>query len=138
MEKCEITVRGYHLDQHGHVNNTRYMEFLEEGRYVFLDKHAGQMEAWNDRGITLFVVKITINYRSPSFLGDVLEIRSGIIRAGARSGVIHQDVFRRGTGDLIIDADVTFVVFDTRLGKALPVEGALRAELLAMAEPGCE
>ncbi|RPI95893.1 MAG: acyl-CoA thioesterase [Spirochaetales bacterium] len=137
METSEITVRGYHLDQHGHVNNIRYMEFLEEGRYVFLDKHAGQIQIWKERGLTLFVVNININYRKPSFLGDILEIRSGIIKVGKKSGVIHQDMFRRGTTDLIVDADVTFVVFDTHRGKALPVEGLLQAELLAMAGPDC-
>jgi thioesterase-3 len=27
-----IKIRGYHLDLNGHVNNARYLEFLEEGR----------------------------------------------------------------------------------------------------------
>ncbi|XLM23374.1 thioesterase, partial [Chromobacterium piscinae] len=28
-----IKVRGYHLDLFGHVNNARYLEFLEEARW---------------------------------------------------------------------------------------------------------
>lgn len=28
----EIIVRGYHLDGYQHVNNARYLEFLEEDR----------------------------------------------------------------------------------------------------------
>ncbi len=28
----DIKVRGYHLDIYSHVNNGRYLEFLEEGR----------------------------------------------------------------------------------------------------------
>ena len=35
----EIMVRGYHLDMFGHVNNARYLEFLEEGRWTFFDKN---------------------------------------------------------------------------------------------------
>jgi len=29
----EIKVRGYHMDFYGHINNARYLELLEEGRW---------------------------------------------------------------------------------------------------------
>ena len=32
-----IKVRGYHLDVYQHVNNARYLEFLEEARWEWLD-----------------------------------------------------------------------------------------------------
>lgn len=32
----KLTVRNYHLDGYGHVNNARYLEFLEEARWAFL------------------------------------------------------------------------------------------------------
>ncbi len=31
----KLTVRNYHLDGYGHVNNARYLEFLEEARWTF-------------------------------------------------------------------------------------------------------
>ena len=31
-----VRVRNYHLDGYGHVNNARYLEFLEEARWAFL------------------------------------------------------------------------------------------------------
>ena len=31
--ETEIKIRGYHTDLYQHVNNARYLEFLEEGRY---------------------------------------------------------------------------------------------------------
>ncbi|WOD06656.1 acyl-CoA thioesterase [Marinomonas sp. GJ51-6] len=34
----QIKVRGYHLDVFQHVNNARYLEFLEEGRWAFFDE----------------------------------------------------------------------------------------------------
>lgn len=30
--QTQIKVRGYHLDVYQHVNNARYLEFLEEAR----------------------------------------------------------------------------------------------------------
>ena len=34
-----IKVRGFHTDLYGHVNNARYLEFLEEARWEFLEQH---------------------------------------------------------------------------------------------------
>ena len=31
LNKTQIKVRGYHLDLFQHVNNARYLEFIEEG-----------------------------------------------------------------------------------------------------------
>jgi acyl-CoA thioesterase FadM len=33
----KLTVRGYHLDGYNHVNNARYLEFLEEARWQYFD-----------------------------------------------------------------------------------------------------
>lgn len=34
----KLTVRNYHLDGYGHVNNARYLEFLEEARWTFFQE----------------------------------------------------------------------------------------------------
>ena len=39
----QIKVRGFHIDVYQHVNNGRYMEFLEEARWEFMD-HTGFAE----------------------------------------------------------------------------------------------
>lgn len=36
----KLTVRNYHLDGYGHVNNARYLEFLEEARWTFFKSMA--------------------------------------------------------------------------------------------------
>lgn len=32
-----IKIRGYHIDHFGHVNHARYIEFLEEARWAYMD-----------------------------------------------------------------------------------------------------
>ena len=62
----EIKVRGYHLDMFRHVNNARYLEFLEDGRWAFFD---GNPQFFHQlKGATFFVVNININYRRPATL----------------------------------------------------------------------
>ena len=122
-ESTEIKFRGYHLDLYGHVNNARYLEFLEEGRWAFIENNC-HLSKWPE-GISFFVVNININYRKPASMGDVLEIRTTISHLGHRSGKIHQDIFLKGTEIRITDADVTFVIVDSKTGKALPLKGEL-------------
>ena len=129
----EIRVRGYHLDFYGHVNNARYLEFLEEARWDLLEKII-DLKAWQSRGLSFFVVNITINYRRPATMGHVLEIRTRLDRFGNKSATLAQDVYLKQDDTLVADAKITFVIADSRTGRAVPLEGELRE----MFEPFCE
>ena len=124
----QLKVRGYHLDFYGHVNNARYLEFLEEARWSYLESGV-DLGFWKDKGLGFVVASVTINYRRPAGLNTVIEIRSSVVRLGGKSGVIHQDVVEAETGRPIADADVTFVVVDTRTGKSVALEGEIREHL---------
>lgn len=124
--ETHIMVRGYHLDFYGHVNNARYLEFLEEARWRLVENSASLRE-WRERGLAFVIVRIEINYRRPALLDDELRIVSEMVRIGGRSGVIHQEALR---GDeRVADADVTFVVVDTATQKAVALEGEVREAL---------
>ncbi len=123
--RVEIVVRGYHLDLYGHVNNARYLEFLEEGRWALLEDRGG-LAAFTGRGLAFYVVRIAINYRLPASIGDILEIETGLASVGRRSAVLSQVVRRAGDRATVADAEVTFCVADSRTGKALPLDGETR------------
>lgn len=127
--RIAIKVRGYHLDLYRHVNNARYLEFLEEARWSFLESE-GSLDYLQDQGYTFALVNIDINYRRAAYMGEVLEIATSVKSIGNRSCVMHQLVTLQGEGTVVADADVTFVIFDTRTERAAPLEGALRAALL--------
>ena len=125
---ARIKVRGYHLDFYGHVNNARYLEFLEEARWRMVEGSASLRE-WRARGWAFLVVKVEINYRRPAVLDDELEIVSAVGHLGGRSGVIRQEVRRAADGATLADADITFVIMDVNTRKAMPIEGEIRTAL---------
>ena len=57
-----LTVRGYHLDVYRHVNNARYLEFLEEARWDYFD-HNGLAEFFRNSRYGMAIVHIDIHYR---------------------------------------------------------------------------
>ena len=128
MHEMQIKVRGYHLDLYGHVNNARFLEFLEEGRWCLLEQSLN-LKKWQSQGLNFFVVNININYRQPAFLDDILRIQTNMSRFGNKSGIIHQKIFLKETEKIIVDADITFVIADSQTGKALPIKGKIKSAL---------
>ncbi|MDJ0761385.1 MAG: thioesterase family protein [Myxococcota bacterium] len=124
----KIKVRGYHLDLYGHVNNARYLEFLEEARWAIFDAR-GDLEAWAVHGLGFYVVNININYRAPACLGQVLEIRTEIDRVKNHSATLKQTVMHSENGEVIADADVTFVVVDINNRRSMPLRGDILDEI---------
>jgi len=128
-----IKVRGYHLDMYGHVNNARYLEFLEEARWSLLEDNI-DLDEWVAGGRGFVVMNIDITYRRPARFGDLLQIRSAVTRLARRKGIITQEVVAQATGKLVAVAAVTFGVTDAGTGKLVPFAGEIRDTFAAFAE----
>lgn len=131
--QTQIKVRGYHLDVYQHVNNARYLEFLEEARWDGLESSAG-FQWMSANHIAFVVVNININYRRPAVLGDLLMVTSKVEQLNGKSGVLSQVVTLEPEGQVVADALITFVCIDLKTQKALALEGELREHLEAMVE----
>lgn len=126
--QTHIKVRGYHMDVYQHVNNARYLEFLEEARWEWLEKTTG-FQWMTARNIAFIVVNINISYRRPAVLGDLLRIDSKLHQLNGKSGVLSQVVTLEPEGEAVADALLTFVCIDLKTQKALSLEGELREQL---------
>ena len=133
--ETRIRVRGYHLDLYGHVNNARYLEFLEEGRWSWVEAEA-DLAGFMARNLGFSVVNINIDYRRPARLGDTLVVATSLEGLGNRSGVVRQSVRLDGSGAVVADARVTFVVVSLETGRALPIDGEVRAALSGLVPEG--
>ena len=129
--QTQIKVRGYHLDVYQHVNNARYLEFLEEARWDGLENNEN-FKWMTTNNIAFVVVNININYRRPAVLGYRLTVTSHVKQINGRSGVLSQVVTLEPGGEVVADALVTFVCIDLKTQKALALEGELRERLEEM------
>lgn len=134
LSRVRLRVRGYHLDGYGHVNNARYLEFMEEGRWDFFDQHPEMIKELHQAGQAFVVVNLNIDYLAAARHGDDLDIRTGIVDVGERSGLCHHRIIRKD-GTLIAQADLTFVLLDMRANKAAAIEGTVRDTLSTLTLP---
>lgn len=120
-----ITVRGFHLDVYRHVNNARYLEFLEEARWHYFDNH-DLAQFFNNHRYGMAIVNINIHYRRAALLGDRLQIETAFQSIDHRRAVIRQTIRKSGNSRTLAEADIIFMLIDLASGKAIRFPDDLR------------
>ena len=119
-----IKVRGYHEDRFGHVNNARYLEFLEEGRWDYLEER-GPKGGFPSLGVFPVVAHLSISYRRPTSAGDRLTITTEVASTGSRKIVMHQTIHQDDCEKLCCEADITIVLVDAETGRPAVLNEAI-------------
>ncbi len=127
--RTTLRVRGYHLDGYGHVNNARYLEFLEEGRWAYFDARPELFVRLQRGDIAFVAVNLNIDYCAAAVAGDDLAIDSRLCELGSRSARMAQEIRRVDDDALVSRATITFVLLDVAANRAIPIEGELRSLL---------
>lgn len=117
MQPTVIHVRGYHLDGYGHVNNARYLEFLEESRWDYFEQH-DLLSLLGD--IQMVVARVDIQYRRSATFGDKLHIHNHIKMLDARQLVLQQHIVFAHNQKTVASADVSLVAVCHKRGTTLP------------------
>jgi YbgC/YbaW family acyl-CoA thioester hydrolase len=122
----ETVVRCTEIDVNGHVNNAKYVEYLEWGREEWYDRHGFDYDRLRGLGAVTVVVGLHLNLRQPCRQGDRLRIVTWPQRRGRTSFALAQRI-ERADGAAAADAVVTLVTVDpdTRRARPLPDEFAL-------------
>ena len=128
LNKTQIKVRGYHLDLFQHVNNARYLEFIEEGRWAFFDEFFDK-DDWMKQDFIWPVVNININFKSEANFGDLLEVQTYYTKIGNRSITMKQTIIQVPSNEIVVDADVTYVCFSKSEKAAIPFPDDIRLKV---------
>lgn len=117
----DLIVRSTEIDVNGHVNNAKYLEYLEWGREEWYDMNQLHYETLLGHGVQTVTVNININYRKECKQGDRLTVTTEPQSIGRSSYVLRQEIVN-DRGELCADALVTSVTMDveTRTSRAVP------------------
>ena len=125
-----IRVRNYHLDGYGHVNNARYLEFLEEARWAFFEEHGLLSEI---DGLMLVVVRTDIRYRRAAIDGDVLRFEGRLKELTSRHIILTQNIVLP-SGKNAVEAESTLMVVSAESGRSISIPEPLFTLLKQYAE----
>lgn len=125
-----IRVRNYHLDGYGHVNNARYLEFLEEARWAFFEEHGLLSEI---DGLMLVVVRTDIRYRRAAVDGDILRFEGRLKELTSRHIILTQNIVLP-SGKHAVEAESTLMVLSAESGRSISIPEPLFTLLKQYAE----
>jgi YbgC/YbaW family acyl-CoA thioester hydrolase len=119
----ETVVRCTEIDVNGHVNNAKYVEYLEWGREEWYDRQGFPYERLRGLGAVTAVVNLNVNLRRPCRQGDRLRIVTSPQRRGRTSFALAQRIERADADppEVAADAVVTLVTIDPETSRARPL-----------------
>lgn len=125
LARVPISVRWRDMDSFGHVNNAKYVSYLEEARVRWL----ADIPGLDMKGPVLpVVVNTNVNYRRPIVWPDDVVVELFVERLGNSSITIgHHIVDQKDPSVLYSDGNVVVAWMDTRSGKSAPLPGQVRA-----------
>ena len=114
----DVEVRLSDTDAMGHVNNARYLTYVEIARVAYYEHVTGNALPIGAHGAEegMILAEIRMTYRSTSFYGETLTVESRVERVGRTSfGMVHRITApesRYGPARLVAVADSTLVAYD--------------------------
>ncbi|MBA4494868.1 acyl-CoA thioesterase [Paenactinomyces guangxiensis] len=120
----QIEVRPTEIDVMGHVNNAKYLEYMEWSREDWYNKAELPFDVFTEMGIGTVTVNININYRKEAKLGQKLTISTEPVRKGRSSFILRHEIVNED-GDLVADAEVVSVTIDLKERKSVPIPNEL-------------
>lgn len=126
--KLIFDVRDYECDLSGIVNNSVYQHYLEHARHVYLKSKGVDFAALEERGITLVVIRIEMDFLFPLRSGDKFVVGVNPERISRLRFGFQQDIYRLPDNKPILSAKVIGTALNEKGRPSLPAE---MEELLA-------
>src|SRR5688572_15458919 len=122
--RTSIQIRFKDIDSMGHVNNANHFTYFELARVKYFEEVVNEPVEWSRRGVIL--AHMSIDYKSPVFLRDVVTVESRVSRFGKSSFDFEYRIICMRDGKEVLAATgmSTQVCFDYENNKPFPVPEA--------------
>jgi len=120
-----ITVRSTEIDVNGHVNNAKYLEYLEWGREEWFDTCGLHYQTLQNLNIMTVVVHVSANYRKEVVQGEQLLIVTWIKSVGNTSMTMAQKIYNAAK-TIVLDAEFTIVTVNVTHNEKTRVPDEIR------------
>ncbi|MHA6261157.1 acyl-CoA thioesterase [Sporosarcina sp. CAU 1771] len=125
--KMTLTVAENDIDVFGHMNYIRYINHLETARANWFADAGMSFEKMVELNTGIVLLKFNMHYIGEAILGDELTIETIPVKLGTKSLTLTQKIFKTG-GVQLTEAEFTFVMFDTKARKSIPIVEEFRRQ----------
>jgi acyl-CoA thioester hydrolase len=115
-------------DAMGHLNNAIYVTYFEVARAEYWRAMTGDPDY---QKVPFILAHTTIDFRSPAYVQEVLEIGIRVSRIGTKSFECEYRIEDQATRRLVCDGKSVMVIYDYEKLASMPMPDALRARFRA-------
>lgn len=121
----EIVVRSTEIDVNGHVNNAKYLEYLEWGREDWYETCGLDYETLKHMKVVTVVVHVSCDYRKEAVQNDKLRIHSYLSEIGNTSFRMKQHI-RNQRDEAVLEAEFVIVTVHPETHQKVRVPDEIR------------
>jgi len=132
-----VEVRLSDTDAMGHVNNARYLTYVEIARVAYYEQVIGEPLPLGVHGAQegMILADIRMAYRAQAYFGETLRVETRVDSIGTTSfRMIHRVTApesRYGPARLVATSEAVLVSYDYAADRPIPVPPAWRARIAA-------
>jgi acyl-CoA thioester hydrolase len=130
--RYRLRVRFGDCDPLGHVNNAKYLTYLEQARIVLWGAQLGfksRRMAEGPRGQGFILARCEVDFRAQAHDGDHLEVRLALGGFGRSTATYEYEIVDLSDGRLVVAARTVQVWFDYDASRSVPLTDELKATL---------
>ena|SRR5688572_15946770 len=116
--KITVEVRFADVDMFDHVNNAKYLTYIESARVAYYTAVTGLTDP---RTFDMTVARAEIDFLKPAFYGETLHVNSRAGRIGTKSWTLEHEICDADTGEVVARGSTVNVHFDHETGKSHPL-----------------
>lgn len=124
--KTQLKVRFAETDLLGHVNNSSYFIYLEQGRVEFFDQLDPNPEGnrWH-----FILASVTCDFLKQAFFNQSLTIETKVKRIGNKSFQLLQTIYDSTTREKVASSESAIIYFNFDKQQSEPIPTYLRSKL---------
>jgi acyl-CoA thioester hydrolase len=120
-----IEVRYGDLDPQAHLNNARYLTYMEQARIHYV-KHLGLWDGGSFMDIGIILAKVEITFHAPILFGQPVRVGMRTTRLGTKSMEMEYILEDTKTGQALATGSSVQVAYDYRGGQSIPIPDSWR------------
>jgi acyl-CoA thioester hydrolase len=115
-----IEVRYGDLDPQGHVNNARYLTYMEQARIAYIH-HLGLWQGGSFMDIGIILADVQVTFLAPILFGEQTKVWLRVTRLGNKSITAEYLLEGAKTGQKYATGLTVLVAYDYRKNQSIPI-----------------
>ncbi len=115
-----IEVRYGDLDPQGHVNNAKFMTYLEQARIRYV-QHLGLWRGGSFLEIGFILAQASITFRAPILFTQPVRVGARITHLGNKSVHMEYQIEDPSDDQVMATGSSVLVTYDYKLGETIPI-----------------